>query len=490
MNKNTYTCNKYLAQGKSHIKNNTPCQDYCDYYIDEDSSMIVLSDGAGSCKHSHIGSKLLVEKTLSFFKERKKVLLDKKEEDIKTALMNYLFKELENKAKEENIEEKELSATLLFVFCYEDKFIYGHIGDGLICCDYDGRLRLISEGTGGGEYKNETVFFRTNIDPKYLKIEIKPLKNIFSFYCSSDGLEHVLITKKDKKLADVLQTFSQWMYKYEHNPEFVTKNLKLNLDEIAANNHDIHDDLSLIIMNINNDEIREIRKIKERILDPVSMKHDELAQDINNKIAENTEAINKKIDKNNNEITDINNNISELKETIKSKDNEINKLNKQVESLNTGIKNQDNEIVKLNRQIESLNINIKNQKDEINKLNSKLEQQKNEILNSNKNINTSLNDLKNSMNIESKNIYNTLHSTLKQEMESIVKQYISDILSKIDSSQSNLADNLKKQNEKLLDDTKQSINEKKNHRINYTTLIPIYAVQIATLVLLILSLFK
>lgn len=79
MNNNTYTCNKYLAQGKSHIKNNTPCQDYCDYYIDEDSSMIALSDGAGSCQYSHIGSKLLVEKTLLFFKERKKVLLDKKE---------------------------------------------------------------------------------------------------------------------------------------------------------------------------------------------------------------------------------------------------------------------------------------------------------------------------------------------------------------------------------------------------------------------------
>lgn len=469
MNNNTYTCNKYLAQGKSHIKNNTPCQDYCDYYIDEDSSMIALSDGAGSCQYSHIGSKLLVEKTLLFFKERKKVLLDKKEEDIKTALMNYLFNELENKAKEENVEEKELSATLLFVFCYEDKFIYGHIGDGIICCDYDGRLRLISEGTGSGEYKNETVFFRRKIDPKYFKIEIKPLKNIFSFYCSSDGLEHVLITKKDKKLADVLQTFSLWMYKYSDNPEFVNKNLKTNLDNIAANNHNIYDDLSLIIMNINNDEIAEIRRIKERILDPVSIKHDELAEEINNKIKENTEIINKKIDKNNDDISDIKNNINKLEEVIKLKDNEISNLNKQ---------------------IESLNLNIKDQKDEINKLNSKLEQQKNEILNSNKNINNSLNDLKNSMNIESKNIYNTLYTSLKKEIDIIVKQYISDILSKIDSSQSNLADDLKKQNEKLLDNTTQAINEKKNNRINYMTLIPIYAVQIATLVLLILSLFK
>ena len=230
------------------------------------------------------------------------------------------------------------------------------------------------------------------------------------------------------------------MYKYSDNPEFVNKNLKTNLDNIAANNHNIYDDLSLIIMNINNDEIAEIRRIKERILDPVSIKHDELAEEINNKIKENTEIINKKIDKNNDDISDIKNNINKLEEVIKLKDNEISNLNKQ---------------------IESLNLNIKDQKDEINKLNSKLEQQKNEILNSNKNINNSLNDLKNSMNIESKNIYNTLYTSLKKEIDIIVKQYISDILSKIDSSQSNLADDLKKQNEKLLDNTTQAINEKK-----------------------------
>lgn len=454
MNNNTYTCNKYLAQGKSHIKNDTPCQDYCDYYIDEDSSMIVLSDGAGSCKYSHIGSKLLVEKTLFFFKERKKVLLDKKEEDIKTSLMNYLFKELENKAKEENIEEKELSATLLFVFCYEDKFIYGHIGDGIICCDYDGRLRLISEGTGG-EYKNETVFFRTNIDPKYFKIEIKPLKNIFSFYCSSDGLEHVLITKKDKKLADVLLTFSQWMYKYEHNPEFVTKNLKLNLDEIAANNHDIYDDLSLIIMNINNDEIAEIRRIKERILDPVSIKHNELAEEINNKIKENTEIINKKIDKNNNDISDIKDNINKLEETIKLKNDEISNLN---------------------GKIESLKLNIKNQKDEINNLISKLDKQKNEIYNA---ISSSMEDIKNSMNSSYPNLQN------------MVKQYMNSILSKIDSSKENLSndlknntDDIKRLNVQLSDETKQSINEKKKNKRDYISLIPIYIIQMITLILL------
>lgn len=473
MSNNSFTCNKYLAQGKSHIKNNVPCQDYCDYYIDEDSSMIALSDGAGSCKYSHYGSKLIVEKTLGFFKERKKILLDKNEEDIKKALMSYLFKELESKAAELNVPEKELSATLLFVFCYQDKFIYGHIGDGIICCDYDGKLKLVSKGIGG-EHKNETVFFRTGIDSKYLTLSIKSLKNILSFYCFSDGLEPVLISNKDSVLADVLQTFSLWMYKYSDNSEYVAKNLKHNLDEIAADDHNIHDDLSLIIMNINNDENKKIRDLKERIYDPFDIKIEKLTEDINSKVNENTEVINKKIDKSNEEITNLKNNIDELKETIKLKDNEISELKKNIEKLNSNIKNYKNDIDRL--------------------INSKIDQNRDEILKSNKNIDIKLNDINKNMNKEFNNVYNTLYEKLRNEIDDIIKKYISsqnnDILSSQKKNLNSFADELNKKGEEAINAIKNSINGKKKSRIDYITLIPIYAIQIGTLVLLLLSLFK
>ena len=76
---NTFSCNKYFAQGKSHKKNNTPCQDYCDYYIEAENelSIIALSDGAGSCKYSHYGSKLLVDRIILFFKNHYRVLFEK-----------------------------------------------------------------------------------------------------------------------------------------------------------------------------------------------------------------------------------------------------------------------------------------------------------------------------------------------------------------------------------------------------------------------------
>lgn len=324
---NTFSCNKYVAQGKSHKKNNIPCQDCCDYYVDSDNefSIIALSDGAGSCKYSHWGSELLVQKIILFFQNNYKILFEKEIDNIKEEIIEYLSKSFEEKAKEKSIEEKELSATLLFVGCYKDKFIYGHIGDGIICCDMDGNLRVVSGGVGG-EFKNETVFFRKNIDKKYFNLSIKPLKNILSFYCFSDGLEPVLISNKGDKLAPTLQTFSQWIWKHEN--EIVTNSLKSNIDNIAENNPSIHDDLSLIIMNINNSNTEEIRKVK-RIEDTISIKNEEL----NKKIEEKISSLDKKIESQNNSISDlvksfkdIENQNSDLKEVKKDSEIQINTL--------------------------------------------------------------------------------------------------------------------------------------------------------------------
>uniref|UniRef100_UPI003D7E889F PP2C family serine/threonine-protein phosphatase n=1 Tax=Brachyspira sp. TaxID=1977261 RepID=UPI003D7E889F len=364
---NTFSCNKYVAQGKSHKKNNMPCQDYCDYYIDADNefSIIALSDGAGSCKYSHWGSELLVQKIISFFQNNYKILFEKEIDNIKEKIIESLSKSFEEKAKEKSIEEKELSATLLFVGCYKDKFIYGHIGDGIICCDMDGNLRVISGGVGG-EFKNETVFFRKNIDKKYFNLSIKPLKNILSFYCFSDGLEPVLISNKGDKLASILQTFSQWIWKHEN--EIVTNSLKSNIDNIAENNPNIHDDLSLIIMNINNSNTEEIRKVK-RITDTISIANEELYDELNKKFEEKISSLDKKIESQNNSISnlvnsfkDLENQNSEFKKSIEKlfidlekevkKDSEI--------QINTLSNQNKNNILSLQSKIDDLSKKITN----------------------------------------------------------------------------------------------------------------------------------
>lgn len=44
------------VQGKGHIEENIPCQDYCNVFQHTSYSICVVSDGAGSCEKSDIGS--------------------------------------------------------------------------------------------------------------------------------------------------------------------------------------------------------------------------------------------------------------------------------------------------------------------------------------------------------------------------------------------------------------------------------------------------
>lgn len=451
---NTFSCNKYVAQGKSHKKNNMPCQDYCDYYVDSDNefSIIALSDGAGSCKYSHWGSELLVQKIIFFFQNNYKILFEKEIDNIKEEIIEYLSKSFEEKAKEKSIEEKELSATLLFVGCYKDKFIYGHIGDGIICCDMDGNLRVVSGGVGG-EFKNETVFFRKNIDKKYFNLSIKPLKNILSFYCFSDGLEPVLISNKGDKLAPILQTFSQWIWKHEN--EIVTNNLKSNIDNIAENNHSIHDDLSLIIMNINNSNTEEIRKVK-RITDTISIANEELYDELNKKIEEKISSLDKKIESQNNSISD-------LAKSFKDIEKQNLEFKKSIEKLFIDLEKE----VKKDSEIQINTLAAQN-KNNISSLQSKIDDLSKKITNIEKN-----------------------QSDLQKELSSI-KPNIQKDIDKVSKSFSDGFKDISKKAEDIKNDIKNnslnSNNEKKKINNNYLIFIPICVMQILNLILLIFML--
>ena len=259
-----FSFNKYLAQGKNHKSSNIVLQDYCEHYYDKINkfSLIVLSDGAGSCKYSHYGSKTIVNSIIDFFKENYINIFSYSEEEIKLKIVKYLSKDIDSTADKNGFNVKDLYATLLFVFCYKEKYIYGHIGDGIICSDTKSGLKLISKGIGG-EFKNETVFFHKDINIDNFLLEIKPIDDILSFYCFSDGLEPILISFKNDKLSEILSTFSYWIDNYEYN--YVFDNIKVNLDEIAEETPSIYDDLSLIIMNINTVENIKIRNTNEKI---------------------------------------------------------------------------------------------------------------------------------------------------------------------------------------------------------------------------------
>ncbi|MCK4441948.1 MAG: protein phosphatase 2C domain-containing protein, partial [Sulfurovaceae bacterium] len=153
--------------GQGHISKNIPCQDRTFKLIKKHSSGtfygLALADGAGSCSHSDIGAEFIVKKILNFIKS--KFLYIYKKNNPSQYIIKYIEKELYEFSNKKNINFKDLSSTLLFIAIKNNKFIIGHIGDGVIgMLDNKNILKTISK-PDNGEFSNST-FFTTSIKYK------------------------------------------------------------------------------------------------------------------------------------------------------------------------------------------------------------------------------------------------------------------------------------------------------------------------------------
>lgn len=225
-------------------RNKNKCDDNVYYTENKFGYFIGLSDGAGSKKYSHLGSKLalgfaevfLVELLEEIKCNPLKINLDFKKRLIKYIQDNILV------YFEEKLENLSLyGGTLLFAQYIKkyDRYLIGHIGDGVIGgIDNREDLKVISSPENG-EFSNETFFFTDKDAYLHLRMYwVKGLKGIIMF---SDGPEVVLYDKKNKKLAPAVKQLFNWQME-----------LKDKFDEILKENIKVfaeytHDDLSIIL---------------------------------------------------------------------------------------------------------------------------------------------------------------------------------------------------------------------------------------------------
>ena len=57
------------VRGKGHIEENIPCQDYCSVFSHVGYTICIVSDGAGPCENSDIGSKKVTQLANIHFSE-------------------------------------------------------------------------------------------------------------------------------------------------------------------------------------------------------------------------------------------------------------------------------------------------------------------------------------------------------------------------------------------------------------------------------------
>ncbi|RRB02050.1 PP2C family serine/threonine-protein phosphatase [Larkinella rosea] len=186
--------------GNSHISENIPCQDACRVGVFDKFTVSVVTDGAGSCKNSHLGSNQVsdfciyhAEKLITRQGWVTEFPNQEVWHDTAKQILITVRKDLENYSIEHDIDFKSLACTVIMAISLPDGLLITHIGDGRAgYCTQEGQwLPMITPFHG--EVANETVFITSDIwndDLVDLYIESNVISGQVSAFCLlSDGCE-------------------------------------------------------------------------------------------------------------------------------------------------------------------------------------------------------------------------------------------------------------------------------------------------------------
>ena len=191
-------------QGRSHVKQGTPCQDktYCQSY--DDVYVITLADGAGSARLSHYGAECVTKCIADELGLNFESYWDETEARIaKERLFKEISESLQQIAGQYDCQLKDMASTLLAVAVKDEKYIILHLGDGVIGYCKEGVLKVAS-APNNGEFANTTVFTTSSDACSQMKVFRGLLNGINGFVLMSDGPEACLYDKKNNELANGL----------------------------------------------------------------------------------------------------------------------------------------------------------------------------------------------------------------------------------------------------------------------------------------------
>ena len=217
---------RYTGQsvtGTGHHKSGTPCQDSHHIEIIDSVLIAAVSDGAGSAKHSEIGSELAVKQALMFIRQWENMPDSEEEWKIRAEqLIRFLREQIVSKAEEISCHPKELAATFLLAAVSETAVAGIQIGDGGIVygLEKEENLQLLIQPERS-EYINETVFltsenFKTGLKTAYIQGAVERIA-LFS-----DGLQMLALDMKTQPSKPHLPFFAplfQFVRKTEKDTE-------------------------------------------------------------------------------------------------------------------------------------------------------------------------------------------------------------------------------------------------------------------------------
>ncbi len=180
--------------GASHLKLQTPCQDYCGYQFcilgSERVLVIGIADGAGSAKSSDIGSQETVEHLLRQIANSGLGLIQIHEE-IAAGWVQSARDHLNDVAAERELSVRDFACTLLFAILADSGAVFCQVGDGGWVVKSNGGYTTAT-WPSGGEYANQTTFITSPDWREVMQFNVlrEPLSAVAGF---SDGLQNVAL---------------------------------------------------------------------------------------------------------------------------------------------------------------------------------------------------------------------------------------------------------------------------------------------------------
>ena len=246
-------------QGIGHIKSGTPCQDAIYLHSAGDINTISLADGAGSRALSQIGASLATRSIGALIAQRFDELYSSEPQDTVEIIVQFLQNRLMKKAEHKKMDIKNLSSTFLFVSIHNDnRYIAGHIGDGVIGSVFDNRIDVLSH-PDNGEFHNETFFLTLSNAKDKFRVYKGTVPDDCGFIIMSDGTAESLYSRNDENLTATSNKIIKWLD--GHTSKDVNKALKRHLKKLFRKK--TIDDCSIAIIRSVEKNINEINELDD-----------------------------------------------------------------------------------------------------------------------------------------------------------------------------------------------------------------------------------
>ena len=237
--------------GTSHLDQGKGCEDVIKAVTTEDMAVIALADGAGSFSKAFEGATIATEKCSKWLLNKFEWAYSAKLYDIKCSLLKTIKRSIIRKATIEKIQMEEYSSTLLFVAIKDNRYIAGHIGDGVIGVITTGGDDVVLSEPERGEFANNTFFTTSSPINKHFRLHRGTINNITSFFLMSDGSADCLYNQISNTFAPAINKFAISLAKASDAEVSLVNDALINVMEQHFSSR-TNDDCSFIMLQWTN----------------------------------------------------------------------------------------------------------------------------------------------------------------------------------------------------------------------------------------------